>query len=152
MVWQDDRLKWNVSQYGGLRTIVTPVEDVWSPPIVIENSEIDTTTLFTPSGEFDLIATRMDHEDIPAADAGGDNFRKLHFYFTFRRKWEFYGMNLVMPIVLTSILMNAVFALPIESGEKMGFSLTVLLSYVVFLTWVTDNLPPVSSDVSVLRK
>ena len=58
----------------------------------------------------------------------------------------------VMPIVLTSILMGAVFALPIESGEKMGFSLTVLLSYVVFLTWVTDNLPPVSTDISVLRE
>ena len=48
--------------------------------------------------------------------------------------------------------MGAVFALPIESGEKMGFSLTVLLSYVVFLTWVTDNLPPVSTDISVLRE
>ena len=57
-----------------------------------------------------------------------------------------------MPIVLTSCLMGAVFALPIESGEKMGFSLTVLLSYVVFLTWVTDNLPPISSGVSILRE
>ena len=57
-----------------------------------------------------------------------------------------------MPIVLNSVLMNAVFALPIESGEKMGFSLTVLLSYTVFLTWVTENLPPVSTDTSILRE
>ena len=57
-----------------------------------------------------------------------------------------------MPIILNSVLMNAVFLLPIESGEKMGYSLTVLLSYVVFLTWVTDNLPPVSTDTSILRK
>ena len=57
-----------------------------------------------------------------------------------------------MPIVLNSILMNAVFALPIDSGEKMGYCLTVLLSYVVFLTWVTENLPPVSTDTSILRE
>ena len=57
-----------------------------------------------------------------------------------------------MPIVLNSILMNAVFALPIDSGEKMSYCLTVLLSYVVFLTWVTENLPPVSTDTSILRK
>ena len=57
-----------------------------------------------------------------------------------------------MPIVLTSLLMCFVFALPIDSGEKMSYALTVLLSYVVFLTWVTDNLPSVSNDVSVLRE
>ena len=57
-----------------------------------------------------------------------------------------------MPIVLNSILMNAVFALPIESGEKMSYCLTVLLSYVVFLTWITENLPPVSTDTSILRE
>ena len=57
-----------------------------------------------------------------------------------------------MPIVLNSILMNAVFALPIESGEKMGYCLTVLLSYVFFLVWVTDSLPPNSSEASVLRE
>jgi hypothetical protein len=56
-----------------------------------------------------------------------------------------------MPIVLTSILIAFVFAVPIESGEKMGYALTVLLSYVVFLTWVTDSLPPISNDVSILR-
>ena len=58
----------------------------------------------------------------------------------------------IMPIVLTSLLMCYVFALPIESGEKMSYALTVLLSYVVFLTWVTDSLPPISNDVSVLRE
>ena len=58
----------------------------------------------------------------------------------------------LMPIVLNSILMNAVFALPLESGDKMGYCLTVLLSYVVFLTWVTENLPAVSTDTSILRE
>ncbi|KAK7495779.1 hypothetical protein BaRGS_00012999 [Batillaria attramentaria] len=220
MFWTDDRLKWNASDYGGLYTLVTPPEDIWTPPVVIENavdnvgvvggedndatpvrfdqngvvywtpptevttscemnveefpfdsqeckvvllgwtyplsemivtaSFIDTTTLYTPNGEFDLIGTSTSHKDLggPAANA---TFRKLDFYFSFRRKWPFYGQNLLMPIVLNSILMVAVFALPIESGEKMGFSLTVLLSYVVFLTWVTDNLPPTSTDVSVVQ-
>ena len=58
----------------------------------------------------------------------------------------------LMPVVLNSILMNAVFALPIDSGEKMSYSLTVLLSYALFLVWITNNLPPTSSGSSILRE
>ena len=54
--------------------------------------------------------------------------------------------------MLTSIMMCAVFALPIVTGEKMGYCLTVLLSYVVYLTWITDNLPAISIDISVIRE
>nr|KAG5705798.1 hypothetical protein BaRGS_027457 [Batillaria attramentaria] len=177
MEWVDARLKWDESSYGGITSLVTPPEDIWTPPVVIENafpfdnqecdlillgwtyplselvisaSGIDTTTLYSSNGEFDLTGTSTALRDIGGPEAN-TTYRKVHFYFSFRRKWQFYGQNLLMPIVLNSILMVAVFALPIESGEKMGFSLTVLLSYVVFLTWVTDNLPPTSTDVAVVQ-
>ncbi|KAK7460711.1 hypothetical protein BaRGS_00038879, partial [Batillaria attramentaria] len=126
----------------------------WYPPMEMSTScemriakETD-LVYYSANGEWDMQGT---WSDTGYFTDGTQFFKRLNFYFTFRRKWQFYGQNLVLPIVLTSILMCAVFALPIESGEKMGFSLTVLLSYVVFLTWVTDNLPAVSTDVSVLQ-
>ena len=36
--WYDSRLAWNVTSYGGVDTLVTAPEDIWTPPIVIENA------------------------------------------------------------------------------------------------------------------
>ncbi|GFS22586.1 neuronal acetylcholine receptor subunit alpha-6 [Elysia marginata] len=41
-------------------------------------------------------------------------------------------------------------ALPADAGEKMGMCLTVLLSYTVYLTIVSDELPNTSVQISVL--
>ena len=38
-----------------------------------------------------------------------------------------------------------------QSGEKLGYTLTVLLSFTVLLTVVSDTLPRVSTSVSALR-
>lgn len=44
-----------------------------------------------------------------------------------------------------------VFCLPDESGERIGFSLTILLTEIVFLTVVQESIPKASSSfVSVL--
>ncbi|XP_012943932.1 acetylcholine receptor subunit beta-type lev-1 [Aplysia californica] len=47
--------------------------------------------------------------------------------------------------------MSAVFVLPFECGEKMSYSLTVLLTFIVLLTLVADSLPPISTEISVLQ-
>ncbi|XP_041362023.1 neuronal acetylcholine receptor subunit beta-2-like [Gigantopelta aegis] len=78
-------------------------------------------------------------------------FRTLMFSLTFRRRWQFYSQYLLLPIILNSILMISAFLLPIDSGERLTFSLTVLLAYVVLLTIVTNNLPPISTRTSVLH-
>ena len=53
--------------------------------------------MYSVHGEFDLLATRTYYTDVlPVNTTGEDNtYRKLYFEFTFRRKWQFYGQNLV---------------------------------------------------------
>ncbi|XP_076437028.1 neuronal acetylcholine receptor subunit beta-3-like [Babylonia areolata] len=240
--WMDNRLRWNSSDYGGLDLLVTAPEDIWTPPLVIENSPhatsvtdykgmfearsgrdnvgvanvgvmggkdrdgsplrlnsageimwtpptevtvscemmisqypFDTqtckvvvigwtyplslmdliirpvdTSIYSENGEFDLMNTTT-YTSYLGGPQESDTYIKVNFQFTFRRKWQFYGQNLLMPIMLNSILMNVAFLVPLESGEKTGYCLTVLLSYIVFLTWVTENLPPVSRDTSILQ-
>ena len=52
---------------------------------------------------------------------------------------------------LLSVLNVFVFVLPVESGEKASFVVTVFLSLVVFLTVVSSKLPENSDKISLLN-
>ncbi|XP_046376323.2 neuronal acetylcholine receptor subunit alpha-10-like [Haliotis rufescens] len=103
---------------------------------------------FTNNGEWQMLGTGYEYTNVTQ---GFMTFRKLVFKVTVRRQWQFYGLNIMLPLILNSILMMVVFALPIESGEKMGYCLTVLLSYIVLLTMIATNLPPISSQTSIIQ-
>ena len=60
-------------------------------------------------------------------------------------------MNMVLPIATMGVLNLLVFLLPPESGERVGYCITVLLAICVFLTIAADNLPKASyPSMSVL--
>ncbi|KAL8619421.1 hypothetical protein ACOMHN_011772 [Nucella lapillus] len=65
----------------------------------------------------------------------------LSFKFTLKRKVMFYMMNIVLPIVLLSVMNCVVFLLPVDSGEKMTVSVTVFLSFTVFMSLIKKSLP-----------
>ena len=66
------------------------------------------------------------------------------FKFNLKRNSGFYLLNLILPICVLGILNLFVFLLPPESGERVGYSITVLLSIVVFLTITSSSLPGTS--------
>ena len=66
------------------------------------------------------------------------------------RKSTFLVVNIVVPFVCLSILNSAVFLLPHESGERVSFSTTVLLSFTVFLNVIGDNVPKASNPTPLL--
>ena len=59
---------------------------------------------------------------------------------------------MIIPVVLLAILGAFEFALPVESGEKVGFALTILLSLSVVLGLVSDKIPPTSTNTCILSK
>lgn len=63
---------------------------------------------------------------------------------TLVRMPNFYLINMILPIVVTGMLNILVFLLPAESGERVGYSITVLLAIAVFQTIASEQLPPVS--------
>ncbi|XP_069131615.1 acetylcholine receptor subunit beta-type lev-1-like [Argopecten irradians] len=69
----------------------------------------------------------------------------LLFSITFKRKPEFFVMNFLLPTMLMCFMNMFVFLLPAESGERVGFCITVLLSIAVFLSIVSSALPQTSS-------
>ncbi|XP_062566987.1 neuronal acetylcholine receptor subunit alpha-6-like [Saccostrea cucullata] len=74
----------------------------------------------------------------------------VHFIINLRRKPLYYVMNLILPIIFLGVLNLLVFIIPADAGEKMGYAVTIFLTFAVFLTMVSAELPINSDSVSVL--
>lgn len=70
------------------------------------------------------------------------------FSIEIKRKPLHYLINIMIPVILLGILNVFVFVLPASSGEKTGFSVTAFLSFAVFLTIISTELPRNSTTVS----
>lgn len=58
-----------------------------------------------------------------------------------KRKSLYFIVNLIIPCVAMSILAAFGFIIPSESGEKLSFQITVILSFTVFQLKVADSVP-----------
>ncbi|XP_060083047.1 neuronal acetylcholine receptor subunit alpha-3-like [Ylistrum balloti] len=72
------------------------------------------------------------------------------FNITITRLPAFHIVNTLMPIYLLLLMNPLVFMLPCDSGERVGFSLTVFLTFTVFITIVNSVLPANSESMSRL--
>ncbi|XP_060084244.1 neuronal acetylcholine receptor subunit alpha-7-like [Ylistrum balloti] len=61
-----------------------------------------------------------------------------------RRRSTFHVLNTLVPISVIGLLNVLVFLLPADSGERISFSITVLLAMAVFMSIVTESLPSTS--------
>ncbi|XP_069132549.1 acetylcholine receptor subunit beta-like [Argopecten irradians] len=58
-----------------------------------------------------------------------------------KRLPEYVFINMILPVCFLCVINIFVFFLPVESGERIGFSITLLLSVAVFMTILSDSLP-----------
>lgn len=72
---------------------------------------------------------------------------RVSFSLTLARSASFYVINIIVPVILLGALNVFTFVLPADSGEKMGYSVTVYLSFAVFLTIVSSELPKTSGSI-----
>ncbi|OWF41681.1 Neuronal acetylcholine receptor subunit alpha-7 [Mizuhopecten yessoensis] len=108
--------------------------------IVNDRKDLD-ITLYSPNGLWNLLSTNTHVErNIPLFY----NKTVYNIIITFERRSMFHLFSVIIPINLIGFLCNLVFLLPAESGERVGFSITVLLAMTVFLTIVSDSLPQTS--------
>ncbi|XP_048768180.2 neuronal acetylcholine receptor subunit alpha-3-like isoform X2 [Ostrea edulis] len=97
---------------------------------------------YSPNGEWDLISTTS---EASAAKTRGDfSFSSLTFTVHVQRRLLFHTLNTMFPVALMAFLIPMVFRLHPDAGEKIGFALTVLLAYAVYLTMISDSIPSTS--------
>ncbi|KAK3589952.1 hypothetical protein CHS0354_034974 [Potamilus streckersoni] len=76
-----------------------------------------------------------------------DSISVASISLTFKRRPEFIVTNMILPIILMCVLNAMVFVIPPESGERVSYSITLLLSFAVFMTIVNDNIPKTSAPM-----
>ena len=74
----------------------------------------------------------------------------LTFTFNLDRTPGYFVVNMLIPILILGLLNGLVFVLPADSGERVGYAITAFLTYAVFLSLVSDNLPKASEPMSLL--
>lgn len=70
-----------------------------------------------------------------------NGYPAIVFEMDIQRKPLFLCIALVMPIILVSFVNIFTFVLPVESGERTSFSVTLFLTFVVVMTMVAESLP-----------
>lgn len=74
----------------------------------------------------------------------------ITFVINLQRRSLYYTYNLIIPNFLIALLGFYSFYIPVESGERISFVITVLLSMTVFLLLVAESIPPTSEAVPVI--
>ena len=101
------------------------------------------TTFMSEHGSWKLKETKATAEIVGWSSKGS-------FVFRFERKSQYVIINIVLPIMFLCLLNVLVFILPAESGERISYSITVLLSIAVFMTIVSDTLPKTSEPLPLI--
>ncbi|XP_052806314.1 neuronal acetylcholine receptor subunit non-alpha-2-like [Mya arenaria] len=72
------------------------------------------------------------------------------FKIKMKGKPSHFVINIIIPLLLLSFLAILTFVLPISSGERASYAVTIFLSIAVFLTIVSSELPSSSDNVPIL--
>ena len=109
--------------------------------IPIDNN-ID-TQLLTEDSSWTIVNT--------SAVAWGDDWvSSVTYTISLSRKPQNVIVNSILPILFLCLLNVLVFLLPPESGERVSFAITVLLSIAVFMTIVSNTLPKSSDPMPLI--
>ncbi|XP_048748022.2 acetylcholine receptor subunit delta-like [Ostrea edulis] len=77
------------------------------------------------------------------------NIERVVITIALERRMMFHMINVVSPVVFLGLVNVIVFKLPVESGERISFAMTVLLSFAVYMTLIADKMPQTSNTTSV---
>ncbi|XP_053372740.1 CHRNA7-FAM7A fusion protein-like isoform X2 [Mercenaria mercenaria] len=110
-------------------------------------SEAISMDRFEQNGEYDVIRSYTGINGYPLFDSSVEN---LVFGIELRRKYSYYLVNVVLPVFFMQLLGLVVFLVPTESGEKLTFALTLLLSLTVMMTLVAEKIPTTSLQIPTL--
>ncbi|KAK3579253.1 hypothetical protein CHS0354_033330 [Potamilus streckersoni] len=136
-------------QLCGIEIIGWPIEAIYpsfgSQQIQENATGLDIVT-YIGNGEWELVDYGTRNTSIEYC-CSGLRAPTLTFFFKFKRLNEFYLVNFILPSVAMSILVVWTFVLPVETGERVSYSLTIMLSYTVLLTLLSSMMPTASVNM-----
>ncbi|XP_060554184.1 neuronal acetylcholine receptor subunit alpha-5-like [Ruditapes philippinarum] len=85
-----------------------------------------------------------------SSKASNEDTPTIIFTLKLNRKPLFYVLNMIVPVILLSFMNIFTFALPVKSGERASYAVTLFLSISVFLTIIASEFPKNSDNLSIL--
>ena len=79
-------------------------------------------------------------------------FAEWNFELTLRRKFLFYLINLIIPLVSHAFLTILVFYLPSASQEKVSLCINIMLSLIVYFLMLSETIPQSSLLVPLMAQ
>ncbi|XP_065051212.1 neuronal acetylcholine receptor subunit alpha-5-like [Rhopilema esculentum] len=77
-------------------------------------------------------------------------FSQVEYKFTLKRRPTFFLLYLVFPCMAICSLSLVSYVIPPEAGERIGYGVTVMLSFSVYLIVISDKLPENSDTTPLL--
>ena len=99
------------------------------------------------NGQWEIVNIRVENTTLSKGTYVAD---QAYYYFTLKRKWLYYVLNIMAPVAATSALNILCFALPSDSGERITLCISIYLTLAVFLNVVNNALPETSDEQSIL--
>lgn len=115
----------------------------WSKPS--SKAEIVSSNFLVEGGEWN-INSLTSHETNINFICCPEDFSIIRYRIELSRMSLYYFLYIILPLVSLSFLFLLVFHIPHDSGERMGFGVTILLSITVYLLVISEKLPE-KSDV-----
>ncbi|XP_038071781.1 neuronal acetylcholine receptor subunit alpha-7-like [Patiria miniata] len=122
--------------------------DGFALDLVTRNDSTFTDSM-TENGEWQMLSMWALRE---VEDFEGAPYVAVTFKLRIRRRSLYYFVNVLIPCVLISMLTVLSFSLPPDSGEKLSFGVTILLSLTVFMMIVASNMPETSFVIPLIAK
>ncbi|WAQ99872.1 ACH1-like protein [Mya arenaria] len=153
MIWHDERISWRKEDYNGLEVVCKLKFGSWTydkaqVDMVNKTGDVEVSAYVT-NGEWMLSRYRIVRNEVvyPISPA---IYPDVTVILTIQRRILYYVLNILFPCFWLNILSVLTFCLPPDAGEKITLSITVLLSYSVFMLLVAESMPPTSEFVPLI--
>ncbi|XP_056001747.1 neuronal acetylcholine receptor subunit beta-3-like [Ostrea edulis] len=110
--------------------------------LIPRNRSINDAKLISENGEWEIMTFTYSSEYLTEFD-----MTIIHYSLRLRRRYLYFVLNMLVPIMTLSILNSVTFFIPLESGERIQYSLTLFLAFTVFLTIFEKMMPQNSTAV-----
>ena len=112
-----------------------------------ERNRIELAAMFSVKNTFTHAVVWMELcsewiiQNVSSKTFNKEDFSTLEICIKMRRKPVFLFLTLIMPLFLVSFVNIFAFILPVESGERTSFSVTLFLTFVFVMAMAADSLP-----------
>ena len=121
----------------------------WDYPGTVLQLSADETVIesfYAENGEWVLLPSKIRSRTFP----GPTGISFMLMTISIKRRHEFYQLYLITPLLCMALLNKLVFFMPANSGERMSVAVTIFLSFIVYMNFISENVPSSSNPVAYI--